>query len=220
MTIVRQPKLAGRPDLSFELPLWLSGCAAVAGIDEAGRGALAGPVSAAAVIFPVEPHLTERLWGVRDSKQMTPAQRVHWAAAIRHLAAAWAVGWAAAHEIDALGILPATRLAAQRALAALDSPIQHILLDWIFLPENELPQTAFARGDQRSLTIAAASILAKTDRDAHMQALDADYPGYGLAVHKGYGTTRHLAALHRLGPTPVHRFSFQPVRELCVPLVT
>jgi ribonuclease HII len=220
MTIFRMREPGDRPDLSFEQPLWLAGCSAVAGIDEAGRGALAGPVTAAAVIFRPEPDLTNRLWGVRDSKQMTSTQRVYWANAIQHLAAAWAVGWAAAFEIDELGILPATRLAAQRALATLHIPIHHLLLDWIFLPEYELPQTAFAKGDQRSLSIAAASVLAKTSRDAHMQALEADYPGYGLALHKGYGTTRHLAALHRLGPTPIHRFSFQPVRELSAPLFT
>lgn len=197
------------PDLSFESALWASGCLRVAGIDEAGRGALAGPVAAAAVILPPDPALASRLEGVRDSKQMTPAERETCAVRIRQAALAWGVGLASAQEIDALGILPATLLAAQRALLALADPPQHLLLDFIRLPAVPLPQTPLIKGDARSLSIAAASILAKTARDRLLCELDALYPAYGFAAHKGYGTRRHRHALERLGPCEIHRRSFR-----------
>jgi ribonuclease HII len=196
------------PNLDFELGLWQSGVTRVAGIDEAGRGALAGPVSAAAVILPMDGDLLHSLSGVRDSKQMTPAQREYWRAHILKLAAGWGVGFASAGEIDLLGILPATRLAVTRALAELCSPPDHLILDYLFLPEYPLPQTSLVKGDQRSLSIAAASVLAKTARDAELVALDDQMPGYGFARHKGYGTLAHRAALKRLGPSPVHRRTF------------
>ena len=219
MTAPRQVKAATGspaarlPNLGFEQALWAAGCLEVAGIDEAGRGALAGPVAAAAVILPADPAVLPRLGGVRDSKQMTPAQRERWAAIICQEAAAQAVAFASSEEIDALGIRPATRLAAQRAVLALELVPNHLLLDYLFLPELELPQTSLVRGDQRSLSIAAASVLAKTARDRLMQIMEGQYPGYGLACHKGYGTPRHLAALQQLGPTPIHRFTFQPLRS-------
>jgi ribonuclease HII len=119
------------------------------------------------------------------------------------------VGFATAEEIDQMGILPATRLAAYRALEALKSPPLHLLLDYLFLPDIPTPQTALIKGDRRSLSIAAASILAKTSRDAHMRELDLVYPGYGFAVHKGYGTVSHRSALRHLGASPVHRMSFE-----------
>jgi ribonuclease HII len=206
------PEAIGRPDLYFELPLWRAGCSCVGGIDEAGRGALAGPVSAAVVVLPANPFLPERLSGVNDSKLMTADQRHTWAEVICQQAEAFAVGFAAASEIDALGILPATRLAASRALDQLSCTPGHLLLDWLFLPEVELPQTSLVKGDQRSLSIAAASVLAKTARDILMVELDREYPGYELSRHKGYGTARHLAALQNLGPSPIHRYSYQPVR--------
>jgi ribonuclease HII len=202
------------PDLSLELPLWAAGVRLVAGVDEAGRGALAGPVSAGALILPPDPGLGLALEGVRDSKELTPAERSIWAGRLRQVAVAWGVGLASSAEIDALGIVPATQLAAQRALEAMELPAEHLLLDYIFLPEVPLPQTALIKGDARSLSIAGASILAKTTRDAFMRELEASYPGYGFPAHKGYCTPAHLEALLRLGPTPIHRNSFSPVKEL------
>ena len=184
----------------------------MAGIDEAGRGALAGPVAAGAIIFPPQPDLAVRLHGVRDSKQMAPGERQEWAPRLKELALAWGVGLASAAEIDALGILPATRLAVQRAVRQLAIPPQHLLVDYLQLPEISLPQTALVKGDARALSIAAASILAKTSRDALLCELDGRWPGYGFAQHKGYGTAAHLRALGRLGPCPEHRRTFRGVR--------
>ncbi|HSQ17153.1 MAG TPA: ribonuclease HII [Anaerolineales bacterium] len=196
------------PDLSFEQALWAAGLRGVAGIDEAGRGPLAGPVAAAVVVFPPDAGLTVGLAGVRDSKQMTPYQRQAACPRIQAAALGFAVGFAEAAEIDTLGILPATRLAAWRALQALPFTPDHLLLDALFLPDVDLPQTALIKGDRRSLSIAAASVLAKTARDARLEALEQEYPGYGFARHKGYGTAAHRAALQQLGPCPQHRRSF------------
>jgi ribonuclease HII len=196
------------PDLSFEQPLWAAGLSGVAGIDEAGRGPLAGPVAAAVVVFPPNAGLTVELAGVRDSKQMTPSQRQAACPRIQAAALGFALGFAEAAEIDNLGILPATRLAAWRALQALPFAPDHLLLDALFLPDVDLPQTALIKGDRRSLSIAAASVLAKTARDARLEALEQEYPGYGFARHKGYGTAAHRVALQQLGPCPQHRRSF------------
>jgi ribonuclease HII len=201
--------LPAAPDLAFEQALWQAGVTAVAGLDEAGRGALAGPVAAGAVILPADAHILTILVGVRDSKQMTPAERQSRAAIIRQAALGHAVGFASSVEIDELGIIPANRLAMQRALAALSIAPAHLLLDCFLLPETALPQTSLLKGDCRSLSIAAASVLAKTARDAHMQSLDAQFPGYGFATHKGYGTVAHRQAIARLGPSAVHRKSFR-----------
>ncbi len=197
------------PDLSFEQVLWQAGLTSVAGIDEAGRGALAGPVAAAVVILPPEQKIRLRLKGVRDSKQLTPWQRETLRERILQYAAAWGVGFASSAEIDQLGILPATRLAACRALEALILLPSHLLLDYILLPDVVTPQTALVKGDCRSLSIAAASILAKTSRDAVMRDLDLVYPGYGFARHKGYGTIAHRQAIRQLGLSPLHRVSFE-----------
>ena len=209
--------LPAAPDLMHEEALWQQGVHWVCGIDEAGRGAWAGPVAAGAVILPQEgkpgSSLVDRLSGVRDSKQMTPVQREKWAAVIRSEASAWGVGLASHEEIDRLGIVPATRLAVRRALDALRLAPEYLLVDYLELPEILLPQSALVKGDARSLSIASASILAKTARDALMQELEEMYPGYGFARHKGYGTSIHLAALKRLGPCPIHRLSFAPLRE-------
>ena len=205
------------PDLALETPLWQSSQPPrrVAGLDEAGRGAWAGPVAAAAVILPPGgSELLAALAGVRDSKQMTPRQRESWAVKIKAAALAWGVGFAAPAEIDAFGIVPATRLAMQRSLAGLALPPDNLLIDALRLPAVPLPQAAIIKGDARSLTIAAASVLAKTARDALLEALDEQYPGYGLARHKGYGVSAHRAALQNLGPSPIHRLSFAPVRGL------
>lgn len=200
------------PDLHFELSLWQAGQTAVAGLDEAGRGAWAGPVCAGAVILPPDPAVLNRLNGVRDSKQMTPRQRAAWAEQIQAAALTWGVGFASNEEIDAQGILPATRLAMQRALQALSLPPQHLLIDALRLPGDACPQTALIKGDARSLSIAAASVLAKTSRDALMTGLEEQFPGYGFARHKGYGTSQHREALVALGPCALHRFSFAPLR--------
>jgi ribonuclease HII len=196
------------PDLSFEQILWQAGIIDVAGIDEAGRGALAGPVTASAVILPQKEGLSELLKGVRDSKQMTPSEREIAREQISEYAKCWGVGFATSDEIDQVGIVPATRLAARRAVECLSLPPSHLLLDYLFLPEVTIPQTALIKGDCRSLSIAVASVLAKTSRDALMRELDQTYPGYGFATHKGYGTRAHREALQRLGPSPIHRLSF------------
>ncbi len=201
------------PDLSFEFSLWQTGISRVAGLDEAGRGAWAGPVAAAAVILSPASDLVTRLKGVRDSKQMTRAQRDRWSEVIQAVALAWGVGFASAQEIDTLGILPATRLAMQRALAQLDIAPEHLLLDAVRLPAVALPQTALIKGDCRVLSIAAASVLAKTARDRWMEKLEVEFPGYSFARHKGYGTAIHRLALESLGPCGQHRTSFKPVKK-------
>jgi ribonuclease HII len=201
------------PSLEFEQALWKQGCLRIAGLDEAGRGAWAGPVCAAAVILPAESAILARLKDVRDSKQMTPAARTVWAERIRGQAQAWGVGFASHAEIDELGILPATRLAMQRALEQVCSP-QHLLIDALHLTGVAIAQTALIKGDARALSIAAASVLAKTSRDTLMVDMDRLYPGYEFARHKGYGTAAHQAALQRLGPSEIHRRSFAPIHRL------
>lgn len=201
------------PNFELERGLWKAGICFVAGIDEAGRGALAGPVAVGAVIFPPGEILETSLQGLRDSKQMTPAQRAEWAVHLHDFALAWGVAFATHDEIDHLGIVPATQLAAQRALQECTCQAEHLLLDYLFLPESDIPQTKLVKGDQRSLSVAGASVLAKTSRDAYMVDLDEDVPGYMFSEHKGYGTRQHLAAIERLGPSPIHRTSFAPVKN-------
>jgi ribonuclease HII len=202
------------PDLTYESILWPY-YKYVAGLDEAGRGALAGPVAVGAVILPDdEPGLSRALAGVRDSKQMTPRERESLAPRIRAVARTWSVGFASSQEIDALGIVRATRLAALRALDGFSPSPQYLLTDFrLELPQLELPQTALVKGDALCLSIAAASVLAKTARDELMRELDAQYPDYGLGKHKGYGTQSHRVAMKRLGISPIHRKTFQ-VKEL------
>jgi ribonuclease HII len=183
-----------------------------AGVDEAGRGPLAGPVVAAAVIL--DPR--RRILGLKDSKQLMPAQRESLAVLIRERALCWAVGWSECHEIDALNILQATHLAMRRALLGLAVCPRSILVDGDRLPQlADIAPSCLARaiikGDCSEPAISAASILAKTWRDALMRSLDVVYPGYGLAVHKGYGTADHLAALARHSACAIHRRSFRPV---------
>jgi len=206
--------LPERPDLSFERRLWAKGIRLIAGVDEAGRGALAGPVAAGAVVLPWNSlDLEENLMGVRDSKVMTPKDRQRWAEVIKAIALAWAVGLASAREIDNLGIVPATYLAASRALAKLRVSVEHILVDYITLPDVDVEQTPLVKGDARSLSIASAAILAKTTRDALLVELDGQYPGYQFARNKGYGTEAHRKAIKRLGPCAQHRRTFSPVRD-------
>ena len=198
------------PDISFEQNLWDGGFESIAGLDEAGRGALAGPVTVAAVILPRQHALlSSTLSGVRDSKLMTAGQRLRWADSIREAARAWSLGWASAEEIDALGIAASTRLAAERALADLSLAPDFLLTDFHLKPDTEIPFASLVKGDQKSLTIACASVLAKTARDELMRELDEQYRGYGLAKHKGYGTASHRMAIERLGHSPIHRKTFQ-----------
>ncbi|HEX7156931.1 MAG TPA: ribonuclease HII [Burkholderiaceae bacterium] len=183
--------------------------ARVAGVDEAGRGPLAGPVVAAAVILdprrPIE--------GVRDSKRASPAQRARLAASVRANAIAWAIGSASVEEIDALNILQASLLAMRRALQALRPRAEFALIDGNRLPVLPIGARAIVGGDATEAAISAASILAKTCRDDVMRELDLEFPGYGFATHFGYPTPSHLERLLEIGPCPLHRVSFAPVRE-------
>ncbi|MBI5302425.1 MAG: ribonuclease HII [Chloroflexi bacterium] len=200
------------PSLKFENVLWSCGLVHIAGLDEVGRGAWAGPVVAGAVILPRD--ISRRaLPGVRDSKLLSPRQRAALVAPIRDHACACATGLATRDEIDELGIVPATRLAMTRALDALGLAPDALLIDALALPARNEPQTSIIRGDQQSLSIACASILAKVTRDEMMIALDAQIPGYGFARHKGYGTVLHRAALATLGVSREHRVSFVPVNR-------
>ena len=181
----------------------------IAGVDEAGRGPLAGPVVAAAVIF----HPDERLKGLRDSKLLTPEARDDLAVKIRAKAVAWAVGESAVGEIDVLNIHHATLLAMKRAIERLSTPPEVVWIDGLHCPALDYPARAIVDGDRLIASIAAASILAKTARDALLVELDRAYPDYGFARHKGYATAEHLAALRRLGPCPAHRRHFARVSQ-------
>lgn len=203
------------PTLAYEACLWAEGYCCVAGLDEAGRGAWAGPVVAAAVILPPdEPGLLQHLDGVRDSKQLTAARREALLEVIREYALALGVGAVPPAQIDTLGIVPATRKAMALALQSLSPPADYLLIDYLALPDLSLPQQSLPKGDARVLSIAAASIVAKVSRDRMMVDLEACFPGYGFARHKGYGTAQHRAALTALGPSKVHRFSFAPLHHL------
>jgi ribonuclease HII len=190
-------------------------CTAIAGLDEAGRGALAGPVSAAAVILPLHnPTALAQLSQVNDSKQLTTRQRAHLYDIITATVLAYGVALVDAVTIDQIGIIAATKQAMTDALTQLTPAADYLLIDGrIRLQQINLPQQAIIRGDAKSLSIAAASILAKVTRDRLMIELDAHYPHYGFAQHKGYGTARHLAALAQHGPCPLHRHTFAPIRE-------
>lgn len=195
------------PTSRHEKTLRQAGYIAVAGVDEAGRGSLFGPVFAAAVILNPD----RQIRGLDDSKQLPADRREVLAERIRERATAWAVAGADAFEIDHFNILEATRRAMQRAITALRPACDCLLIDAVKLPVP-LPQRNLIHGDSLSFSIAAASILAKTARDAAVIAWDAVFPEYGLASNKGYSAPEHLAALRRHGPTPLHRFSFEPVR--------
>jgi ribonuclease HII len=182
----------------------------VAGVDEAGRGPLAGPVVAAAVIL--EP--SRPVNGLRDSKQLSPSRREKLYDEITGKALAWAVGRAEAGEIDRINILQATLLAMQRAINALQPCAEHALIDGNRCPQLTIPAQAIVKGDSRVAAISAASIIAKVTRDREMLELDLQYPGYGLAQHKGYPSKAHIEALEVLGLTPQHRRSYAPVRRI------
>jgi ribonuclease HII len=197
------------PGLQLEQALWQKGVKFIGGIDEAGRGAWAGPVMAGAVILPNDPQLRLTLTGVRDSKQMTPRQREHWALEIKSVALAWSVGAASAAEIDEIGILPANRLAMTRAINGLALTPEYCLFDFIHWKDCPYPGQRLVKGETQSLSVAAASVLAKTTRDAFMRELDEQFPGYEFGRHKGYGTAIHQTAIAKLGLSPVHRISFK-----------
>lgn len=197
-----------RKMLRFEQALWSNGTVHVAGVDEAGMSPLAGPVHAAAVVFAPR----TRIAYVDDSKKLDANERERLAGEIKHTAAAWCVGTATVEEIDTLNIYWAGILAMKRAVEGLIATPEHLLVDARRLRDVPIPQERIVKGDARSLSIAAASILAKTSRDAKMRELDAQYPGYGFAKHKGYPVKEHLAALGKLGACDVHRRSFNPVR--------
>lgn len=204
----RRTALATTP-LILEQALWQQGIRLVAGIDEAGRGAWAGPVMAAVVVLPCDPQIAPALRGVRDSKQMTARQRARWAGEIKSVALAWAVGAASAAEIDEIGILPATRAAMTRAIEGLTSLPEHFLFDFIHWKDCPYPGEKLVKGESRSLSIAAASVLAKTARDELMCELDGEYAPYGFAHHKGYGTAFHQRAIRQFGLSPIHRKSYR-----------
>jgi ribonuclease HII len=199
-------------DLSFELELWQFGYRAIAGVDEAGRGAWAGPVVAAAAILPADLRvLTPLLGQVDDSKRLTPSARSRMFELIRSRVVTAGVGFGAVEEIEVSGILAATKTAMARALASLAPQPDFVLIDHLTLRDLPCPQRGLAHGDALSLSIAAASIVAKVTRDRYMAEQDALYPEYGFGRHKGYGTAQHLAALERLGACPLHRRNFRPV---------
>jgi ribonuclease HII len=203
--------------LALERRFWRDGYHLVAGVDEVGRGAWAGPVVAAAVILPAgDPRLRAALGGVNDSKQLTPRQRERLFDVIGAHARAVGVGGAGPAEVDRDGLTAATRAAMQRAVAMLLPQPDALLIDAVDLtPVVPLPQRWLPYGDSRSLSIAAASIVAKVSRDRWMAGLEARYPGYGFARHKGYGTREHCEALARLGVTDLHRRSYAPIVRLC-----
>jgi ribonuclease HII len=195
-----------RCTLRYEKQAWQAGARLVAGVDEVGRGSLFGPVVAAAVIL--DP--AYRVRGLRDSKLLLPGRRELLAERIRKRAIAWAIAAVDAARIDQINIYQASRVAMREAALRLVPAADHLLVDAVRL-DCELPQDAIIHGDALSASIAAASILAKVERDRMMREWDAVFPAYGLAAHKGYSTPQHLAALREHGPTPLHRQSFAPV---------
>ena len=206
--MARSKKAVG-PDLINDLLMMDSGDL-IAGVDEAGRGPLAGPVVAAAVILdpdnPIE--------GLRDSKKLTEKRREELAPLIKERSLAWCVADASVEEIEELNILQATMLAMTRAVNGLKVHPQLVLVDGNRLPHLDYPCNAIVKGDDKVPAISAASILAKTTRDHYMVEMEARYPGYGFAQHKGYGVAAHIAAIEKLGITPIHRKTFEPIASM------
>jgi ribonuclease HII len=201
------------PSFGEEKILEAQGYRYIAGVDEAGRGALAGPVVAAAVILPLNKNLPF-IYQVRDSKKLTPRKREYLFHHVHESAIAMGIGMSGLDIIDTVGIVAATRLAMKSAIDQLSPPADFMLVDYMKLPEIDLPQKGITHGDDLCYTIACASIIAKVSRDRLMMKLDEEYSGYGLANHKGYGTKEHVECLRRLGPCSVHRKTFSPVREM------
>ena len=202
------------PDLSLERKYRKLGRSTVAGIDEAGRGPLAGPVTAAVVILPER----FRCKGLDDSKKIPAAKReALYQVLVENQKVRWAVAMAEVAEIDSINILKATHLAMRRAVEALPTPPDHCLIDGLPVPHFPFSHNGIVKGDGLSLSIAAASIIAKVTRDRMMRVLHEEFPQYGFAQHQGYGTREHLEALRHYGPCRHHRFSFQPVSQLSLP---
>jgi len=202
------------PTLEKEIALLKQGYYFIAGIDEAGRGAWAGPVVAAAVILPqTHPHIPQALQNTRDSKQLTPRQRDKLFQIIQENALSIGVGVSSPAYIDRQRIIAATRHAMQQAITRLHPRPQFLLIDALSLPDVSIPQQAFFKADVTSLSVAAASIVAKVTRDRLMVKLSEQFPGYGFAQHKGYGTQVHQTALARLGPCKIHRHTFAPIKK-------
>jgi len=202
---------------AYERSLLAQGHTLLAGVDEAGRGPLAGPVVAAAVIFParwIREGLSTEWLGLNDSKQLSEKQRERYYELLTSSKeVSRAIAIVDAPTIDRLNILQATHHAMNEALAQLPCQAEHALVDGLKVPSLRWPQTPIVKGDSLSYSIAAASVLAKVTRDRLMHAYDAEFPGYGFAVHKGYGTKQHLAAIARQGPCPIHRQSFAPIKQ-------
>ena len=201
------------PSFAEEKDLEAQGYRLIAGVDEVGRGCLAGPVVAAAVILPCNIN-ANWLGEVRESKQLTSARREFFSQHLQEVAISIGTGVSSHEIIDTQGIIKATRSAMKQAIDQLSPAPQCLLIDYMRLPESPLHQKGIKNGDSLCFSIACASIVAKVARDHLMAELDKIYPGYGLAAHKGYGTREHLACLRRLGPSPIHRRSFQPLRDL------
>ena len=202
-----------KPSFAEENQLREQGYELIAGVDEVGRGALVGPVVAAAVIMP---HRIKQRWHyeVRDSKQLSPARREFLYNRIIEVAVCTGVGESSHEVIDTQGIVQATRSAMKAAIDQLSTKPQFLLIDYLSLPEVTVPHRGIANGDSLCFSIACASIVAKVTRDRMMVEMDGIYPDYGLARHKGYGTKEHLACLQKMGPCPFHRRSFRPVSEV------
>lgn len=195
--------------MRYEQDLYDEGVQYIAGIDEAGRGPIAGPVVAAAVILPQDFFLP----GVDDSKKVRPSLRQELAVEIKKRALAWAVGIVSVPCLDRINIFQATKLAMTTATNNLSLKARHLIIDAVKLPELNIPQTPLIKGDSLSVSVACASILAKVERDGIMKEFDDLFPGYGFAKHKGYATREHVEALFRLGPCSIHRTSFEPVKS-------
>lgn len=203
------------PGLAYETALYVRGIQRIAGVDEAGRGPLAGPVTAAAVMLPRGFSCP----GLDDSKKISAARREHFYQILTsNQEIVWAVAYADREEIDRLNILRATHLAMARAVMALVPPPDHCLIDGLPVRDFPFPHDAIVKGDSLSLSIAAASIVAKVTRDRIMREIDREFPQFGFAKHKGYGTKAHLEALRIHGPCRHHRRSFQPIAQLALPI--
>ena len=202
------------PDFSIETGILNGSKLLIAGIDEVGRGALAGPVVAAAVIL-TGPVLKEYRHIINDSKALSASQRERAFSWLVVSCISYSIGACTADEIDAIGIVPATKQAMCRAIATLDPQPDHLIIDAVDLDMISIPQTSIIKADTRSQSVAAASIIAKVTRDRLMaNVFDSEYPGYGFAAHKGYGTAIHMSALQKLGASPIHRRSFKPVKDV------
>ena len=202
-----------KPSFAEEKTLRAQGYGLIAGVDEVGRGALMGPVMAAAVVLP-EHFRAGWKSRVRDSKQLTPAAREYLYDFIKEVAVCFGVGESSNQTIDSVGIAKATRLAMVAAIEKLKPQPQYLLVDFVHIEESSLPQKGIKHGDSLVFSIACASIIAKVTRDRLVTEMDKDYPGYGFAEHKGYGTEEHLKCLREKGPCPLHRRSFGPVAEI------